>query len=415
MKRKIEMPWASWEKPETRVFEFPEEWEITEARMQNTEEISTNDIKQAINNPVDALTLSELAKGKKTVVIVIDDMTRPTPVSEVIPFVLEELHESGIKKEDITIIGAVGSHRPLQRKDYLLKLGKRVVDEYNIENHHPYENLVDLGKTKTGTPIHVNKTYYEADLKIAISGVIPHPLAGYGGGAKIILPGICGIETLFGNHNYGMKFGRGVGIGRVTTIREDIEDTAKNVGLDFSINIIFTEKGRIGGIFAGDYIEAHRKAMKLGDKVYNTEITLDNDVIFFNVFPEDTELNQATKAFNFLMTAPQKILQKRGIIVIMTNSIEGRGYHSLIFERGSKLYTPVKEQIIWIGLVRHRKVYLFSENISKPDADFIYGKDAVLLFNNWEELINKINEEYDGNPKVMVIPTSIQFYQRDVN
>lgn len=410
MTKKIEIPWASWREPETRVFEFPEEWDLSEARMQNTEEISEEDIKKAIRNPIGTPTISELAKGKQSVVIVVDDMSRPTPVSKIIPYVLEELNGAGIKKEDITIIGAVGSHRPLLRQDYILKLGKEVVDQYNIENHHPYENLVDLGITEMGTPVHVNKTYYEADLKISISGVIPHPLAGYGGGAKNVLPGVCGIETLFGNHSSGMKSGGGAGIGRVTSIREDIEDTARKVGLDFSINIIFTEKGKMGGIFAGDFIESHRKAMELGDKVYNTEVTLENDVGFFNVFPEDTELTQGMhKAFNFLMTAPNKILQRKGIIVIMADCIEGRGYHSLNAERGAKLYSPVNEQIIWKAFVKRRKVYLFSENLSKPDIDHIYGKDAVLLFNKWDDLIDKLNEEYEGKLKAIIIPTSIQF------
>lgn len=410
MTKKIEIPWASWREPETRVFEFPEEWDLSEARMQNAEEVSADDIERAILNPIGASPLSELAKGKQTVVIVIDDMSRSTPVSIVIPFVLKELHECGIKKDDITIIGAVGSHRPLLRSDYILKLGKKVVDDYNIENHHPYENLVDLGKTKMGTPVHVNKTYYEADLKISISGVIPHPLAGYGGGAKIILPGVCGIETLFGNHNSGISSGGGVGIGRVTPLREDIEDTARKVGLDFSINIILTEKGKIGGIFAGDFIQAHRKAMELGDKVYNTTVSLDNDVGFFNAFPEDTELTQGMhKAFNFLMTAPNKMLQRKGTIVVMADCIEGRGYHSLNAETGAKLYSPVNEQIIWKAFVKKRNVYIFSENLSKPDVDHMYGKDAVVLFNKWADLIDKLNEDYEGKLKAIVIPTSIQF------
>ena len=80
---KIEIPWASWREPETRIFEFPEEWDLSEARMQNTEEISEEDIKKAIRNPIGAPTISELAKGKQSVVIVVDDMSRPTPLSTI--------------------------------------------------------------------------------------------------------------------------------------------------------------------------------------------------------------------------------------------------------------------------------------------------------------------------------------------
>jgi nickel-dependent lactate racemase len=406
---RVKVPWASWREPEFRDFEFPDSWDVSEGRMNNCEEISDDEIRNAILNPIGTQKLSELAQGKSNVVIVIDDMSRPTPIYRVIPYVLEELHSSGIKKENVTIIGAIGAHRPLTRHDYILKLGIEVVNNYNIENHHPYENLVDLGKTQMGTPIHVNKTYYEADLKIAVSGVIPHPLAGYGGGAKIVLPGVCGIETLYGNHSGAMKGGAGAGMGIVTESRKDIEDTAKRVGLDFSINIIFTENGKIGGVFAGDFIDAHRKAMELGNIVYKTEVTLDNDVAFFNVFPEDTELTQGMhKAFNFLMTAPGKMLKRSGTMVIMADCYEGRGYHSLNAERGAKLYSPVNEQLIWKAFVKRRKIYCFSENLSKTDVDYIFGKDAVLLFKNWDDLIKKLDEDHENSLKAIIIPTSIQ-------
>lgn len=413
---KITIPWASWREPEFREFEFPNSWDVSEGRMNNCIEISDKDIKDAIVNPIGSPKLSELAQGKERAVIVIDDMSRPTPIYKIIPYVLEILQNNGIQKDNITIIGALGAHRPLNRRDYTLKLGADVVDNYNIENHHPYENLVDLGATKMGTPIYVNKTYYESDLKIAIGGVIPHPLAGYGGGAKIILPGLCGIETLYGNHSRAMEKGSGAGVGTITESRLDIEDTAKIVGLDFSINVILTENGNIGGIFAGNFVKAHRKAMDLGDKVYDTSVTIDNDVAFFNIFPEDTELTQGMhKAFNFLMTAPSKMLKRNGAIVIMTDSYEGRGYHALNAERGSKLYSPVNEQLIWKAFVRRRKVYCFSENLSKADIDYIYGKDAVSFFKNWNDLVKNLRENYGDSLKAILIPTSIQFVKPKTN
>lgn len=406
---KVKVPWASWREPESREFDFPDSWNISEGRMNNTKEISDEEIRESLINPIGSLQLTRLTQGKKKVVIVIDDMSRPTPIYKIIPHVLKELHNNGILKENITIIGAVGAHRPMNRQDYTLKLGKDIVENYNIQNHHPYENLIQLGKTNKGTPIHVNRTYYEADLKISISGVIPHPLAGYGGGAKIVLPGICGIETLYGNHHRGTIGGKEAGIGKVTETRKDIEDTAKKVGLDFSINIILTECGKIGGVFTGDFIKAHRKAMEFGNQVYMTKVTLDNDVAFFNLYPEDTELTQCShKCFNFLMTAPNKILKKSGTIVIMASCHEGRGFHSLIGETGAKLYSPVSDQLIWKAFVGQRKVNCFSENLNFFDIEHIYGKSKVFLYNNWNILIEKLIKDYGESLKAIVIPTSIQ-------
>ena len=108
-----------------------------------------------------------------------------------------------------------------------------MIDKIKYENHHPYENLVYIGDSYKSTPIYINKTYYDAEVKIAIGSVVPHPLAGYGGGAKVVLPGLCGIQTLEANHKAGIR-GIGVGLGIVTELRKDIEDTCKKVGLDFS-------------------------------------------------------------------------------------------------------------------------------------------------------------------------------------
>ncbi|GAI10637.1 unnamed protein product, partial [marine sediment metagenome] len=151
--------------------------------------LNDDEIKHSILNPIGTQRISELAKGKETVVIVVDDMTRTTPISRIIPHVLEALEEASISIDQITILLALGAHKPMNRQDCILKLGKDVVNTINIENHHPYENLTNLGESKIGTPIEVNSTYVDSDLKISIGGVIPHPLAGFGGGAKNVLPG----------------------------------------------------------------------------------------------------------------------------------------------------------------------------------------------------------------------------------
>jgi nickel-dependent lactate racemase len=154
----------------------------------------------------------------------------------------------------------------------LKKLGSSIMDRerLSIVNHCPWLNLVHVGDTKLGTPLWVNKTYNDADVKIAIGGVVPHMLAGYGGGAKIVLPGVCGMQTLEANHASTVRTGAGAGVGIITEMRKDIEDAASIVGLDFSINVIFNSWGKMAGIFAGHYIDAHRKAIEFAQQVYST-------------------------------------------------------------------------------------------------------------------------------------------------
>jgi nickel-dependent lactate racemase len=375
--------------------------------MNGTQEVKEEDIKNSIMNPIGTKKLSELAKGKKSVAIVTDDMTRPTPVHKIMPYILQELESAGITKDQIVILLGIGAHRPMGRHDCILKLGEEVVESMSIENHHPYENLTYLGESNIGTPIDVNTSYYNAELKIAVGGVIPHPLAGFGGGAKIVLPGVCGIRTLEGNHRAGLE-GKGAGIGRMTGIRKDIEEIAAKVGLDFSINVIFTENGDIGGIFSGHFKDAHRKAMELGKRVYNTKVTLNNQICFFNSWPEDSELNQAQyKALNFLMTAPNKLINRDGAMVLLSSSYEGRGYHSLMSETGSKLYHNAGDGIAWKAFVKKRKVYFYSPNVNSHDIHHFYPK-SVKLFNEWDPLIEELEREYGNSPKTAIIPTSMQ-------
>ncbi|MFX1297466.1 MAG: lactate racemase domain-containing protein [Promethearchaeota archaeon] len=409
MVKTFKIPWAAWREPEFLEISFPDSWEISLCKMNGADnpELTGDKIKESILNPIGTSRLSELAKGKEKIVIVVDDMTRTTPISKIIPYVLEELEKTNIEKEQIIILLAIGAHKPLNRNDCILKLGKEIVDTMKFENHHPYENLTRVGESSMGTPIDINTTYYNADLKIAIGGVIPHPLAGFGGGAKIVLPGVCGIRTLYGNHEAGMR-GVGGGIGKITDIRKDIEETAEKVGLDFSINIIYTEMGKIGDIFSGHFIKAHRKAMEIAKDVYSTKITLDNHICFFNSFPEDSELNQAQyKAFNFLMTAPNKIINREGAIVLMSASYEGRGYHSLIAETGAKLYKNLKESVVWRAFVKKRKVFFYSPNINEFDLHHFFP-ESVKLFKDWNSLIEELEKHYGDAPKAAIIPTSIQ-------
>ncbi len=408
MVKQFKVPWAAWRDPHYLKLEFPDSWDVSVCKMKDADapELSSEDIRKGILNPIGTPSLSVIAQGRKNVVIVVDDMTRTTPPSKILPFVFEELEKADISEEQITILFALGAHRPMNKNDCLLKLGKEIVSRFKIENHHPYENLVHLGDSKIGTPIDVNKTYYNADLKIAVGGVIPHPLAGFGGGAKIVLPGVCGIRTLEANHSAGMR-GIGAGIGRMTEIREDIEDIVDNVGLDFSVNVVMNEIGNITEIYSGHYRDAHRKAMEAAKESYTTELTLENQICFLNSYPEDSELNQSIKAFNILMTASNRFLDRKGTIVVMSSSYEGKGFHSLIAETGAKLYNNFGNGIIWKAFVKRRNVYFFSPNISKPDLYHFYPK-SVQLFNEWNELINELSNMHGNSPKVAIIPTSMQ-------
>ena len=411
MVKKFKIPWASCYSPDEITLEFPDSWDIQLFEAKDFPEITDEkEIKKLLNNPYGTPNLSELAKGKKNAVIVVEDITRHARPHKILRVVLNQLNEAGISDENITLIAALGSHRPMVREDFIKKIGLDILERINVENHHPYLNLVYVGNSKLGTPIHVNKTYYDADLKIAIGSVVPHLVAGFGGGAKIILPGICGLETLKANHSSSLKL-IGVGLGHITDLRKDIEDVCSRVGLDFSINIVSTVSGSIAGIFAGHYINAHREAIKLFRKIYTTVIPPNKKygVGFFNTYPEDTELLQSSKALNmFLLNS--KMISSRGVIVILTASTEGRGFHSLEGQTGAAHYINFGDQDIWTFLGK-RRTCLYSPNVTKADVYHFYPK-SIIFEKDFKNLVKKLEEIVGKSPSACIFATSIQLIKK---
>ncbi len=407
MVRTFNIPWAAWYGDKDLQLEFPDAWDVCVYKMQDTLELSQGDIKNVFSKPIGTPTIQEIAKGKSNAVIAIEDISRPIRAEFILEIVLDQLNTAGITNDDITIIYALGAHRPMNRQDSIKKVGQKVVDKIKIENHHPYENLIYIGDSHKNTPIYLNKTYYDAEVKISIGSVVPHPLAGYGGGAKVVLPGLCGIQTIEANHKAGVR-GIGIGLGIVTELRKDIEDTCKKAGLDFSINIIPTMTRKIGGIFAGDFIKAHRKAMEFAKEVYSTNLPpkLNLDIGFFNLYPEDTELSQALKGFNFLFKS-NNFIKREGAVVLLTAASEGRGFHSLLGETGGKLYKNWGDTVIFKGVLKKKKFGIFSQNINRKDV-LHYYPDTTIFHTNFQELVRELEKMYGNTPKVGIFPSSNQ-------
>jgi nickel-dependent lactate racemase len=403
----FKIPWAAWYGDKEFKLEFPDAWNVNVFEMEDTSEISREEITEAILNPIGTPKIQDIAKGKRNAVIAVEDISRPVQAEIILDLVINQLNLAGITDDKITLIYALGAHRPMNRLDSVKKVGKKNIDRINIENHHPYENLIYIGDSQKGTPIYLNRTYHDAEVKISISSVVPHPLAGFGGGAKVVLPGLCGIQTLEANHKAGMR-GIGIGLGFVTELRKDIEDTCKIAGLDFSINVIPTLNRKVGGIFAGDFIKAHRKAIVFAKKVYSTNLPpgLSLDIGFFNLYPEDTELSQALKGLNFLFKA-NSIIKRDGTVIILTAASEGRGFHSLLGETGGKLFKNWGDGIIFKGILKRRNFGMFSQNINEKDVFHYYPKTTIFK-TNFQELVKELESLYGKSPKVGIFPSSNQ-------
>ena len=280
------------------------------------------EIRRALRNPVGTPRISELVRPGQHVVIVADDLTRVTPCQKIIPIVLDELNAAGIEDKDMKLIIGLGTHRPMTRDEIFQRFGKQVVDRIQVVNHTPFDkaNLKHLGRLSSGIPLWINKEFLEGDVKIVVGNVVPHCFGGFSAGAKGVLPGVCGEETTGMVHLAGARITVDKLLGRVENpLRRDMEEAARIVGLDMIVNTVLTREGTIAGVFAGDFVEAHREAVKMVKKIYVQEVPEEADIVIASSHPADIEYYQGIKG----VFASYRAVRKGGTIILLTPCPEG--------------------------------------------------------------------------------------------
>lgn len=226
---------------------------------------------KSLRNPVGSAPLSEVARGKRNAVVVIPDRTRPMPQHRLLPPILDELNRGGIADTHIKAVIALGTHRGMTEAEIDAMVGPEVRRRIQVINHdwNNPDALLCLGKTPAGTWIDVNKEVYDAELVVGLSSVKPHRGAGWSGGAKIIDPGVCGERTIGGTHYLTVNFATQEITGVLDNpIRREMEDVARAVGLNFSINLVLNEKDEVAYISSGDFVLAHKKAVEFAETIF---------------------------------------------------------------------------------------------------------------------------------------------------
>ncbi|MFX1295167.1 MAG: lactate racemase domain-containing protein, partial [Promethearchaeota archaeon] len=322
----------------TLMLNFPDKWNISIYKSRDAEALDESEIERALSEPIGTKPIEELSSGKKNVVIVVDDLSRPTPAHQVIPHILRKLKSGGIKDEAIKFVIGIGLHRPLTKEEMKKKIGPNVVEKYEVYNHNAFGgDLKGFGNFNDGTPIYINKIVANSELRIGISGVIPHSGTGFGGGAKLICPGTAGYITILYNHL--LYSGRGRGI-LENDIRNNLEEIIRYIGWDFMVNIVLTSKREIGGLYTGDVIESYRLAANFAREIYHTVIPQNEikttDIVIMNAYPQDHDPLQIQKSM-----WPFKIY-KNALKIVIDPASDGIFYHGLNFQRDYKIFLRMK-------------------------------------------------------------------------
>ncbi len=263
--------------------------------------------------------------GSHRAVIIADDLTRPTPVSLVVPQLLAELNAGGLPDSRIRVVIALGTHRPMTEAEIAARFGEEVVSRVQVINSEFVDKakLADCGLAADGTRLWVDRQVMECDLRIGVGTILPHPVAGWGGGAKIFYPGVGGADTVAQYHLQQTRLTRNV-FGDVTShIRANMERWVEQLGLHFIVNVICTSDGRVYRAVAGHLIEAHRRGVEFAKEVFAVCARRRAEIVVVGSYPADLDFWQASKA----LTSADHLTADDGTIIMVTPCPEGIGPH----------------------------------------------------------------------------------------
>jgi len=377
-------------------------------------------VEKALQNPIGSAPLRELAKGKDKVVIIASDHTRPVPSKVLMPRLLSEIRK-GNPHARITILIATGCHRGTTMDELRAKFGDEIVEKENIYVHDCDDEamLVNIGTLPSGGECYVNRLIMDADLLVAEGFIEPHFFAGFSGGRKSVLPGVCGRTTVLANHcsEFIAHPRARTGILEDNPIHADMLWAAKTAKLAFICNVVLNGEKQIIHAVAGDPEQAHKAGTDFLSGLCKAVGKAADIVISTNGgYPLDQNVYQAVKG----MTAAEAIVKKDGVIIMLAASNDGIGgdhfYHQLADEpdisktmaaflsRDRQETVPDQWQTqILLRILMHAKVIYVSEM-----DDATIEKMHMIPAHSLDEAIAKAKALVASpNPRITAIPDGV--------
>lgn len=372
-------------------------------------------VTHALRSPIGACSLKETVKATDTIAIVISDITRPTPNHKLVPWLIEELNH--VPLENFVIINGTGTHRDQTREEFVSMLGEWVVDNIRIINNncHDKATLVNLGQSKFGCDVYLNKEYVEADFRIVTGFIEPHFFAGFSGGPKGIMPGIAGIETIMTFHNARMIGDPLSTWGNMENnpVQEMTREINQMCKPDFMLNVTLNKDKEITAVFAGELYEAHDKGCAFVKEHAMIQCAERFDVVITSNsgYPLDQNLYQAVKG----MSAAQKIVKKGGAIIIASECSDGLPSHG----NYAKIFDMAKSPQELLDLISSPDFKMFDQwQVQKQAviqvwADvYVYSKltdeqvkGAMLKStDNIEQTLEELKQLYGEDMSIAVLP-----------
>jgi len=330
MTQKYSLPWGK----EELTFDLPETWDV-QGYLKPNEAAPVEDVNKALttslDNPIGMPPIQELMGAGKRVTIVIDDISRPTPVKAIIPHMMARLSEAGVRWEDIKLVPALGLHRPMSLEEVQDRTGLRDLTQEQVE--HPacddLGRMTHLGLTSRGTPVYIANPVAQADMVISIGCIEPHIIASFGGGYKNIVPGCAARVTIAHNHSLNATPATFNMVGQPikdNPMRQDLEEAVEMLDIPvFLVNTVLDANLNIVRVVTGDPIQAHRAGCEASAELFGVPVARPADVVITNSFPMDSDLRQGVKA----LANNVRAVKRGGVMITMVRAEEGVGVFGL--------------------------------------------------------------------------------------
>ncbi len=397
--------------------------ENEKASKQSREEI----IREALEHPIGSPKLSEIVSAEDRVCIVISDITRYYHRMDLfLPYLIDELTAAGVKDDQIVILSATGAHEAQSEEEKALLLGEKLAGRFTVIDHdcHDMKNMVDLGKSRNGTPLLINRLAVECDKLILTGAITEHDMAGYGGGRKSVLPGIAGYESVAANHMQVFSPEIGGGLRPDCRIRklegnpmhEDMCDACERCKPDFLFNVILDSHGDYYKAVAGDWREAFEQGTKYFDEACAIPIRERADVVIAGCggYPKDSNLYQASKGIAVGIEA----VKPGGTIIFAAKCEDGMGADPSVsiimdFETNEereadqrKAFVPEAYSGYYICEMAPKYRLVFVSDYANGEEIETSGME---LYRTMEEALEAVYKENNGEaePLTYIIPSAM--------
>jgi len=282
-------------------------------------------VQEAIESPLGCKFPFSSLPSDTQIAIVVNDKTRPVPNTELVFPLLQFLHENNIQKSNIHFFVASGTHLPMTAEELPLVLGNEIPNTYPVHIHDcdQKDNLCEIGITSRGTPVYVNRQFYESNIKIVVGDIELHHFAGFSGGVKSAAIGMSGRSTINHNHKLLLDPKSALGEYEQNPLRQDIEEIGQLMEVQFALNAVIDEHKHLISVFFGDPKTVMREGIRVVRKLSQIEIEQPYDLVIASAggYPKDINLYQAQKA----MTHASLFCKPGGLIVLAAECREGAG------------------------------------------------------------------------------------------